>query len=101
MAKKNNTKTEINELEKPVVQTFSITAPAAKNVLLAGDFTKWQQQPIEMTKGADGTWRTSVRLTPGAHPYRFLVDGQWQDDPKCPLHAPNPFGGQDAVRIVA
>jgi len=101
MAKKINMKSQGTGEEKNGVQTFSITAPAAKSVKLAGDFTKWQQQPIEMTKGADGTWRTTVTLSPGAHPYRFLVDGQWQDDPKCSLHVPNPFGGQDAIRMVA
>ena len=100
MAKKNNTKNEKAGTENRGVQTFSITAPAATNVQLAGDFTSWQQQPIKMTKDADGTWRTAVRLSPGPHPYRFLVDGQWQDDPKCLLHVPNPFGGQDAVRMV-
>ena len=32
--------------------------------------------------------------------YRFLVDGQWRDDPKCTVRVPNPYGGQDAVRQV-
>jgi hypothetical protein len=29
------------------------------------------------------------------------VDGEWRDDPTCPLHVPNAFGTRDAVRIVA
>jgi 1,4-alpha-glucan branching enzyme len=82
-------------------QTFSFTAPAAMRVQLAGDFTQWQQRPINMQKGQDGVWRASVELAPGPHHYRFLVDGQWRDDPECALHAPNPFGSQDAVRQVA
>jgi len=40
-------------------------------------------------------------MPPGAHHYRFLVDGQWHDDPARALHVPNPYGGQDAVRKVA
>ena len=78
-------------------QAFYIAAPTATSVQLVGDFTNWQQQAIKMIKCADGIWRKTVRLSPGAHQYRFLVDGQWQDDPACRLHLPNPFGSQDAV----
>jgi 1,4-alpha-glucan branching enzyme len=82
-------------------QSFSFTAPSASNVQLVGDFTHWQQRPVFMKKGADGIWRTSVELSPGAHHYRFLVDGEWRDDPECSVRVPNPFGGQNAVRQVA
>jgi 1,4-alpha-glucan branching enzyme len=82
-------------------QTFSFKSPEAGKVQLAGDFTHWQQKPLPMRKGEDGIWRTTVELSPGAHQYRFLVDGQWQDDPECTLHVPNPFGSEDAVRQVA
>jgi len=81
-------------------QTFAITAPGAMSVLLVGDFTHWQQKPIPMHKEADGVWRAKVELQPGEHHYRFLVDGQWRDDPECTLRVPNPYGTQDAVRMV-
>jgi len=81
-------------------QTFSFTAPTATSVQLAGDFTRWQQAPINMQKGVDGIWHTTVELQPGPHHYRFLVDGQWRDDPECTRQVPNPFGGQDSVRQV-
>lgn len=71
------------------------------NVQLVGDFTQWQQTPISMQKDKDGIWRTTIELDPGTHHYQFLVDGQWRDDPECALHAPNPYGGRDAVRQVA
>lgn len=80
---------------------FSFTAPTARSVQLAGDFTQWQQKPVNMQKGQDGIWRASVELAPGPHHYRFLVDGEWRDDPECAMHAPNPFGSQDAVLQVA
>jgi 1,4-alpha-glucan branching enzyme len=82
-------------------QNFSFTAPAARSVQLVGDFTHWQERPINLHKAPNGIWRTTVELEPGAHHYRFLVDGQWQDDPECALHVPNPFGSRDAVRQVA
>ena len=82
-------------------QTFAFSAPAATSVQLVGDFTQWQQRPINLQKGLDGVWRTTVELSPGAHHYRFLVDGQWRDDPECILRAPNPFGSEDMMRQVA
>ena len=42
-----------------------------------------------------------VILPPGVHQYRFVVDGQWSDDPACTQRAPNPFGGENMMRRVA
>jgi 1,4-alpha-glucan branching enzyme len=82
-------------------QRFSFAAPTAVSVQLVGDFTQWQERPINLKKGADGIWNAAVELEPGMHHYRFLVDGEWRDDPECTLHVPNPFGGQNAVRRVS
>jgi 1,4-alpha-glucan branching enzyme len=93
-------KIAVTGTENRRTQTFSFAAPAATSVQLAGDFTHWEQRPINLRKGADGIWRATAELEPGAHHYRFLVDGQWRDDPECMLHVPNPYGSQDAVRQV-
>ena len=82
-------------------QTFRFNAPAAHSVLLAGDFTHWQEAPIPLHKRNGGGWTANVALSPGEHHYRFIVDGQWCDDPACTLRAPNPFGSQDMVMQVA
>lgn len=82
-------------------QTFAFSAPGALSVQLVGDFTRWREHPINLQKGADGVWRTTVQLSPGTHHYRFLVDGQWHDDPDCILRSPNPFGSEDMMRQVA
>ncbi len=94
--------------KKPVFQSngkkkqlFSFTAPDAMSVQLVGDFTHWQERPINLQKGADGVWRANVELLPGKHHYRFLVDGQWRDDPECHLLVANPYGSQNAIRQVA
>jgi 1,4-alpha-glucan branching enzyme len=81
-------------------QTFAFTAPTAISVQLVGDFTHWQERPINLRRGVDGVWRTTVELEPGSHRYRFLVDGQWRDDAECAVRVPNPFGSEDSVRQV-
>ena len=81
-------------------QTFRFSAPAAMSVLLVGDFTHWQQEPLPMQKGKDGIWTATVALPPGKHYYRFIVDNEWCDDPECTVRVPNPYGGQDMVRQV-
>ncbi len=82
-------------------QTFHFRAPDAMSVILVGDFTHWQQRGIPMSRGKDGLWTTIVELQPGKHTYRFLVDGEWRDDPECTIRVDNPYGGQDMVREAA
>lgn len=82
-------------------QTFSISAPGAMSVLLAGDFTHWKEQAIAMRQQRGGVWKATIELAPGTYHYRFIVDGEWRDDPDCTLRVSNPFGGDNAVRQVA
>ena len=84
----------------PTRQTFRITAPTAMSVMLAGDFTHWHRHSVSMRKGPDGVWTAIVELLPGSHSYRFIVDGEWRDDPECNIRVPNPSGGQNMVRQV-
>lgn len=81
--------------------TFSIVAPAAHAVSLAGTFTNWDRAPIQLEKEKDGIWKKTLALPPGTYEYRLLVDGQWQDDPQCDRRVPNPFGTQNCLRMVA
>jgi 1,4-alpha-glucan branching enzyme len=87
--------------EAKSVQEFFYRAPEANSVQLVGDFTHWQRQPINLVKGANGVWKTSVALAAGTYHYRFLVDGAWCDDPQCTLRMPNIFGSQNMVREVS
>jgi 1,4-alpha-glucan branching enzyme len=76
--------------------TFSYAAPQARSVLLAGDFTGWQQAPLSLKKDKTGVWKKTVSLAPGSYQYRLLVDGEWQDDPQCLNRQPNQFGGENS-----
>jgi 1,4-alpha-glucan branching enzyme len=80
--------------------TFTYTAPDAQSVLLAGDFTAWQQAPVAMKKNKGGLWKTTVSLPKGRYEYRLLVDGEWQDDPSCAMRQQNQFGSENCVRTV-
>jgi 1,4-alpha-glucan branching enzyme len=82
-------------------ESFEIAEPNASTVLLVGDFTDWEQNPIPLKRGKDGIWKASVPLEPGQHQYRFLVDGKWRDDAQCTWHAANTFGSENCVREVS
>jgi 1,4-alpha-glucan branching enzyme len=81
-------------------ESFTYFAPSAGNVLLVGDFTGWEQQPIALKKNKDGTWKATVPLDPGTHEYRFKVDGEWRDDETCSWRKPNEFGQANCIREV-
>jgi hypothetical protein len=81
--------------------TFSIVAPQAHEVSLVGSFTNWDKSPVGLEKSTDGVWKKTLSLAPGKYEYRLLVDGKWQDDPKCDDKVPNPFGSHNCLRKVA
>ena len=82
-------------------ECFTICAPAAASVALAGDFTSWELNPKPMKKAKQGIWSVSLNLEPGRYEYKFIVDGQWQEDPSAQEKAPNDYGGFNSVRIIA
>jgi len=79
---------------------FEFLAPEAQEVYLAGDFNNWDINANPMKKDKKGLWKTTVSLKPGRYEYRFLVDGNWENDPSCCDCVPNEFGSQNCVRIV-
>jgi 1,4-alpha-glucan branching enzyme len=80
---------------------FQLDAGAAREVLLAGDFTGWAKTPIKLRKGKQGTWRTTVSLAPGQYHYKFVVDGEWKDDPAAKTTCSNPFGTRNSVLEIS
>lgn len=78
--------------QKKIAVAFKLYAPEAVDVQVAGDFTGWDASPLPLERNGGGLWQTQVMLSPARYEYRFLVDGQWQNDPACPDCAPNAFG---------
>lgn len=62
---------------------YSIYAPKARTVALAGDAAPWGVQPQTIEK--NGVWTITVpNVTPGVYRYHFVVDGVNVYDPKSP-----------------
>jgi 1,4-alpha-glucan branching enzyme len=80
---------------------FEFSAPEAKEVSLAGSFNQWNTQANPMKKDKKGIWKATLSLEPGRYEYRFMVDGNWANDPSCSSCVANEFGGYNCVSIVA
>jgi chromosome partitioning protein len=78
---------------------FTVEAPEAAQVQLAGDFNEWQPADHEM-EPADGVWQKLVRLAPGRYRYRYVIGGEWRNDPENAAVEPSPFGGYDSVLVL-
>ncbi|HEY7532050.1 MAG TPA: isoamylase early set domain-containing protein [Nitrospiraceae bacterium] len=79
---------------------FELSAPEAREVSLAGSFNQWNPQANPMKKDKKGVWKATLSLEPGRYEYRFIVDGNWENDPSCSSCVPNEFGGKNCVSIV-
>ena len=75
---------------------FTLEAPAAERVQIAGDFNHWEPAGNELEL-SDGVWRTVISLEPGRYRYRYVVDGAWKPDPLNPGIEPSPYGDYDSV----
>jgi len=68
----------------------------ARQVFLAGDFNNWDPATSRMTR-RNGAFRKRMQLEPGEHQYKFIVDGEWQNDPAAMAQVPNDMGSMNSV----
>ena len=94
MAKKVKREPETKQVE------FSLLAPDAKSAFIAGSFNQWNPSSHPLKKDKQGVWKISLALNPGQYEYRFHVDGEWQNDPKCYSFLENPFGTLNCLKNV-
>ncbi len=80
--------------------TFSLEAPQAREVFLAGEMTDWEQGKKPLAKGDDGRWHLTLDLAPGQWVYKYVVDGQWMADPSHPNRDADGRGGEHSYRLV-
>ncbi len=81
---------------------FSVHAPDAKEIFLAGDFNNWQSDSAKfrLLKFKGGIWKKMVKLKAGTYEYQFVVDGQWWTDPVNKNRVANPFSTENSVKVV-
>lgn len=74
--------------------------PGTTSVFIAGTFNDWSPDATPLLDTGDGSWAVDITLPPGRHEYRFVVDGEWMDDPQAAETVPNDFEGMNAVLVV-
>ncbi len=76
---------------------FSVAAPEAKDVFVAGDFNNWQLDNSARMEQDNGVWKKRLSLNGGRYHYRFVIDGKWTEDASNPLNEVNPYGSIDSL----
>ena len=100
MSKKQKTKT-MDARSRSHCVCVEFIRPCANEVSIAASFNDWQPKATPMILLGDGKWAKELALPPDRYEYRFVVDGQWADDPTTKESVPNPFGGSNAVLTVS
>ena len=80
---------------------FTLDAPQAREVFVAGDFNEWNKKAHPLKKNAKGVWQKTAMLFPGRYEYKFIVDGKWERDPKNSQTCLNCFGTRNCVIDLA
>ncbi len=79
---------------------FTFRAPEAGAVFVAGTFNGWNNKANPLKKNREGLWSATLYLFSGHYEYRFIVDGQWENDPACSRRRLNRFGEYDCILTV-
>jgi len=78
--------------------------PSASDVRIAGDFNGWvpdkNVRSLVQAEGVERVWTKILHLPPGTYHYRYVVDGEWREDPDNPQAEPGPVGGRNSVLVV-
>lgn len=68
----------------------------AEKVVIAGSFNRWNPDLYAMEK-TDKGWAIRLKLSPGTYEYKFVVDGEWIQDPANGKKVRNEFWGFNSV----
>lgn len=90
----------VNTANKGVI--FSLVAPTARSVAVAGSFNGWSAQSHSMqAKNGDGNWSLEMSLPPGEYQFMYVVDGQrWVTPPVADDFVKDGFGQKNGVVVV-
>jgi len=78
---------------------------AASDVRIAGDFNGWVPdkgvRSLIESEGDTRVWTKILNLPPGRYQYRYVVDGEWREDPVNPEAVSSSIGGRNSVLVVS
>jgi len=90
-------KEELSKLNEVVL---TVKAPDAKEVFIAGEFNNWKLDENSRMEQTNGCWIKRLNLNSGKYRYRFVIDGNWSEDPANPLTQLNNYGTLDSLLEV-
>jgi chromosome partitioning protein len=77
---------------------------SAHDVRIAGDFNGWVPdkgvRSLIEAEGGQRVWTKILQLPPGTYQYRYVVDGEWREDPDNPEVTTSGVGGRNSVLVV-
>jgi len=81
---------------KPVCKvTFTVPAEGANEVNVVGSFNEWNPKATALKKLKNGTFKGTVNLEKDkSYEFRYLIDGQWQNDEEADGLAWNDFAAE-------
>jgi chromosome partitioning protein len=76
----------------------------ASDVRIAGDFNNWVPdkgvRSLIESEGQARVWTKILQLSPGTYQYRYVIDGEWREDPSNPESISSAVGGRNSVLVV-
>jgi 1,4-alpha-glucan branching enzyme len=100
MSLRHNPKTDVEGSGRRIEIELTCEAPQAESVFVVGNFNRWRAGDLRLRRDETGIWKVQLWLLPGRYEYRFIVDGEWQDDTHAPIRVPNEFGSNNCVLEV-
>ena len=82
-------------------RNFACFAPKARRVAIVGDFNHWDAGANPMQRQPDGAWTIQLQLTHGPHHYLFMVDDEYQLDPRAQGAVATEEGGRVSLVTVS
>jgi len=85
-------------LETGKAVQFEVAADPDSKVYIAGTFNGWNPytHPLKH-RPEDGVFRATLLLPAGTHEYKYVVNGVWQRDARCPHCVPDAPGEPNSV----
>lgn len=84
---------------KPICKvTFTVDAPDAKKVVVAGDFNDWNESEFELRKLKNGTFKGTMNLEKDKeYQFKYIIDGNWANEEEADGKVLNQFASNNSV----